>query len=103
MGGDPTLVLQIQKLGYENVADTFEVVDDCVSVYDEPVTFTGLVKVVVFEIVRVVPVLFLCIGSVNVKVPLTYPLPDVLFKEPPADVNKCEVLLLVKILLTLVE
>ena len=58
MGGDPTLVLQIQKLGYENVADTFEVVDDCVSVYDEPVTFSGLVKVVVFEIVRVVPVLF---------------------------------------------
>ncbi len=68
-----------------------------------PVTSTGLVNVHVFETVRVSLVLSLCIGDVNVNVPLTYPLPEFVLKVPPLAVKACEVLLEFDIPLTLVE
>jgi hypothetical protein len=70
VGGLLVAAVNNHKLGYVNVALALAVVELRFAVYEVPVTLAGRVNVVETLTVLVVAVLFLCIGSVNVNVPL---------------------------------
>jgi hypothetical protein len=85
VGGDGVPIVNIQKLGYLNVAFTlFDALR--LAVYAVPVTLAGRLNVVNVVTVRVVVTLSLCTGVVNVNIPP----PVVLLTCPPVEDIICE-------------